>query len=218
MDGDDPDPGAAPADSPDAPGDGGERECPDCGESLPGDARFCPYCATAIDEDGAAVDLSDLDGSDVPGDPATLLETDEAGRRRASGPVRALSGLAVGVPLAPLVLFITGSVVSLTAWTGALVFLGGWLCAAAVLARARVPIEAFAWSLYLVAACTLAVPLAVSAGDAGPAVGPGVDFDLVAGASLLVALASVALGTVVRRQARMRVTGERRGFEELREE
>lgn len=190
--------------------------CPECGESLPGDARFCPYCSTAIDEDGGTVDLSDLD-ADIVDDPAEFLVEDDAGNRQASGPIRALSGLAVAIPLAPLVLFLVSSVVSLSIWTAGLVFLTGWIVPAAILSRSRVPAEAFGRSLFLVGVCTLLVPLAVR-GDSGP-VGTGqLSFDVVAGLSLVIALVAIGLGVFVSSQARNRVSGERRAFEDLREE
>lgn len=206
---------------PDEPPDdrGDRRDCPECGESLPAGARFCPYCSTAIDEDGEVVDLSELDGDIVPGDPAALLTEDETGRRRASGPVRVLSGLAVSVPLAPLALFLVGTVTSLSVWSGALVFLAGWFVPAAVLARARVPAEAFGYSLYLVAVATLLVPVAIEAGGEQSWSGVlTVSFETVAAASLGIAAVLVVLGTFVTGTARKRVTGERRAFESTRED
>ena len=195
-----------------------EMACPECGESLPGGARFCPYCSTAIDESGDAVDVSELDG-DLTEDPAQLLVEDTAGNRQAAGPVRALSGVAVSIPLAPLVLFLVGSVVDLTLWSAGLVFLGGWLLPAGVLARSRVPAEAFGRSLFLIGVCTLFVPLAVRGGDPG-IVGEGaaLNFEAVAGLSLVIAVLAIALGLFVTTQARKRVTGERRAFEDLPEE
>jgi hypothetical protein len=189
-------------------------ECPACGASLPAGARFCPECATAIDEDGAAVDLADLDGDILPADPTELLVEDDSGLRRASGRVRVLAGLAVSIPLAPLVLFLVGSVVSLSAWTGALVFLGGWFGSAAILSRARVPAEAFGRSLYLIAVGTLLIPVAVEVG--GGALWTRVSFDTVAAVSLALAGACIVLGTFVTNQATKRVTGERRAFEDQR--
>lgn len=195
------------------------RECPECGESLPADARFCPYCSTAIDEAGDAVDLSELEGDVLPEDPAEMLTEGDAGLRRASGSVRVLAGLAVSVPLAPLVLFLVGSVVPLSVWSGGLVFLGGWFLSAAVLSRSRVPAEAFGYSLYLIAVGTLLVPVAIEVGGRGTwGESLTVSFDIVATASLLIAAVLVVLGTFVTGQARKRVTGERRAFEELRDE
>lgn len=192
--------------------------CPECGEDLPGGARFCPYCSTAIDGDGESVDLSELDG-DLVDDPAKLLVEDDAGNRTARGPIRALSGLAVAIPLAPLVLFLVGSVVSFSVWTAGLVFVSGWLVPAAILARSRVPAEAFGRSLFLVGVCTLLVPLAVRGRDGGLVDGGGaLDFEVVAGLSLVIAVLAIGLGLYVTNQASKRVSGERRGFEELREE
>lgn len=204
-------------DLPDDRGDG--RDCPECGESLPAGARFCPYCSTAIDENGDVVDLSALDGDIVPDDPAALLTEDGAGLRRASGPVRVLSGLAVSVPLAPLALFLVGTVTSLSVWSGALVFLAGWFVPAAALARARVPAEAFGYSLYLVAVATLLVPVAIEAGGEQSWSGAlTMSFETVAAASLSIAAVLVVLGAFVTGTARKRATGERRAFESSRED
>jgi len=197
----------------------GGTTCPECGTALPAGARFCPECVTAIDGAGAAVDISELDGDAFTDGPTPLLVEDDAGVRRASGRVRVLAGLAVSVPLAPLVLFLVGSVVSLSVWTAALVFLGGWLGPAAVLSRARVPVEAFGHSLYLIAVATLLVPVALAAGGV-EAWGESLSlpFDVLAAVSLAVATVLVVLGTFVTNQARKRVTGERRGFERYRDE
>jgi len=194
-----------------------DLSCPECGEGLPGGARFCPYCSTAIDEGGEPVALSELDG-DLVDDPAKLLVEDDAGNRTARGPIRALSGLAVAIPLAPLILFLVGSVVSLSVWTAGLVFLSGWLVPAAILARSRVPAEAFGRSLFLVGVCTLLVPLAVRGRESGLVGGGTLDFEVVAGLSLVIAILAIGLGLYVSNQASKRVSGERRGFEELREE
>jgi hypothetical protein len=193
---------------------GDDLSCPECGESLPPNARFCPYCSTALDEAGEAVDLSELDGDVLPEEPSVLLSEDETGLRRAAGPVRVLSGLAVAVPLAPIVVFLVGAVTSLSAWSAGLVFLAGWFVPAAVLARARVPAEAFGYSLYLIAVATLLVPVAIEAGGEqswGDTL--SVSFETVAAASLTIAAVLVVLGTFVTGQAQKRVTGEHRAFE-----
>jgi hypothetical protein len=216
---DDSAPGAVTDETPaNAPADTAEVElsCPECGAGLPGDARFCPHCSTAIDESGETVDLQGLDGAAVE-DPVELLVEDDAGNRTASGPIRALSGLAVAIPLAPLVLFLVGSVVPLSVWTAGLVFLSGWLVPAAVLARSRVPAEAFGRSLFLVGVCTLFVPLAVRGENTGLVGDGALSFESVAGLSMLIAVVAIALGLFVTNQAQKRVGGQRQGFENLRE-
>jgi hypothetical protein len=190
--------------------------CPDCGESLPGGARFCPYCSTAIAEDGGTVDLSELD-ADIIEDPAEFLVEDEEGNRQANGPIRALSGLAVAIPLAPLILFLVSSVVSLSIWAAGMVFITGWIVPAAILSRSRVPAEAFGRSLFLIGICTLLVPLVVR-DDSGLVNGSGMSFEAVAGLSMVISIVAIGLGVFVSSQARKRVSGERRGFEDLREE
>lgn len=223
--GDDPDDGAdsggdAPADgdagdaaAPDRPG--AEFPCPECGEALPEGARFCPHCATPIGEDEEAVDLSELDGRFSEDQPALLRE--RGGERRASGRVMVVAGLAVAVPLAPLGLFLVSTVASLTVWTAALVFLGAWLAPAAYLARARVPAEAFARSLYLIAVGAALIPVGLRVGSRGIA---GADLELpfptVATVAIIVAGLALVLARFVQEQASARVTGDRRAFEKAR--
>ncbi|MFB6152155.1 MAG: zinc ribbon domain-containing protein [Haloarculaceae archaeon] len=203
----------------DGTGPGERRPCPECGEPLPADARFCPHCVTPLSEAGDAVDLSELDADFDPPDPGELLKTDEAGNRRASGRVRVLAGLAVSIPVAPILLVLVSLAVRLTLPTAGLVFLGGWVLSAAILSRARVPAEAFGRSLYLIAVCTALLPVAVRVGGAERFDGPlPVSETTVAAASLVAAGAFVVVGTYVTRQARRRVTGERRAFEKYREE
>ena len=190
--------------------------CPACGESLPAGARFCPACATAIDESGDAVDLADLDGFPMD-DPPDLLEVED-GERRASGRVRALTGLAVAIPLAPLALFLVNSVVPQTVWTAPVVFLTAWLVCGAVLSRARVPVEAFGRSLYLLALGTALVPVALLVGDSGVADDPATTpFRVVAVGAMVIAGVFLLLGRYVTLQGRRRVSGERRAFEDARE-
>jgi len=202
-------------------GDGAETddafECPDCGESLPAGARFCPFCETAIDEEGGVVDLSDLEGFDVEGQPE-LLETED-GERRAAGHVRALTGMAVAIPVAPLALFLINSVVSMTVWTAPVVFLVAWFVCGAALSRARVPIEAFGRSLYLLAVGTALIPVSLLYGNAGfDLTAAGSTFRAVAVVCAVAAGAMLVLGQYVTRQGRRRVTGDKRAFENAREE
>jgi len=201
--------------SPDA-ADDQEFPCPDCGDPLPADARFCPRCATPIDEDGTAVSLSELDDRFDDDNPAELLSVED-GERRASGRVMVVAGLAVALPLAPLGLFLVNTVRALSLWSAALVFLGGWLAPAAYLARARVPAEAFARSCYLVAAGTALIPVGLRFG--GNAIAPGdlsVSVATVTVVALVVAALAVLLGAFMHRQATRRVTGDLRAFEEAR--
>jgi len=192
-------------------------QCPDCAESLPADARFCPFCETAIDDEGAAVDLSDLEGFDAEGQPEFL--TVEDGERRAAGRVRALTGMAVAIPLAPLALFLVNSVVSMTIWTAPVVFLVAWFVCGAALSRARVPIEAFGRSLYLLAVGTALIPVSLLYGNAGLDLGTDSStFRVVAVACAVAAGAMLVLGQYVTRQGKRRVTGENRAFEQAREE
>jgi len=189
--------------------------CPDCGDPLPADARFCPRCATPIGEAGEAVDLSDLDDR-FDDDPAELLSV-EGGERRASGRVMVVAGLAVALPLAPLGLFLVNTVRVLSLWSAALVFLGSWLAPAAYLARARVPAEAFARSCYLVATGTALIPVGLRFGGNGIAPGDlSVSVATVTAVALVVAALAVLLGTFMHRQATRRVTGDLRAFEEAR--
>lgn len=194
----------------------GESEpfpCPECGETLPAGARFCPHCEAALSEDGAPVDLSELDGL-FDGEDQPEFLTREGGERRASGKVMVIAGLAVSIPLAPLGLFLVNSVRPLSIYTAPLVFLGSWLAPAAYLARARVPAEAFARSLYLVAVGTVLIPIGLRVGGGEPAVA----FGTVMTVALVIAGLAVLLGMFMHRQASGRITGERRAFEDARED
>ncbi|WP_436910899.1 zinc ribbon domain-containing protein [Halosimplex marinum] len=195
--------------------DAGEFPCPECGDPLPADARFCPRCATPIGEDGEAVALSDLDDR-FDGDPAELLSV-EGGERRASGRVMVVAGLAVALPLAPLGLFLANTVHTLSVWNVALVFLGCWLAPAAYLARARVPAEAFARSCYLIAAGAALIPVGLRFGGNGLAAGDlSVPVPTVTAVALLVAGLAALLGRFMHGQATRRVSGDLRAFEDAR--
>ncbi|WP_135363236.1 zinc ribbon domain-containing protein [Halosimplex halophilum] len=195
--------------------DAAEFPCPECGDPLPADARFCPRCATPIGEDGEVVALSDLDDR-FDGDPAELLSV-EGGERRASGRVMVVAGLAVALPLAPLGLFLANTVRPLSIWNAALVFLGCWLLPGAYLARARVPAEAFARSCYLIAAGTALIPVGLRFGGNGLAAGDlSVSVTAVAAVALLVAGLAALLGRFMHRQASGRVSGDLRAFEDAR--
>ncbi|ELZ24157.1 hypothetical protein C475_12947 [Halosimplex carlsbadense 2-9-1] len=195
--------------------DGETFPCPDCGDPLPADARFCPRCATPIGEGGEAVDLSEFDDR-FDEDPTELLSV-EAGERRASGRVMVVAGLAVALPLAPLTLFLVNTVRVQSVWSAVLVFLGGWLAPAAYLARARVPAEAFARSCYLVAAGTALIPVGLHFGGNGLAAGDlSVSIATVTAVAILIAGLALVLGRFVHRQATRRVTGDLRAFEDAR--
>lgn len=202
-------------DSPDI-GDGEEFPCPECGDTLPAGARFCPHCATPLDEGGEVVDLSELDGRFGEEDAAELLRVEE-GRRRASGRVMVVAGLAVAVPLAPLGLFLVGTVAPLSVWSAALVFLGAWLAPAAYLARARVPAEAFARSLTLVAVGTALIPVGLRIGGSGLAsTDLTVPYGTVTAVALVVAGLALVLGRYMHGQANRRISGDARAFEDAR--
>lgn len=199
--------------------DGG-NSCPECGEPLPEEARFCPHCVSDLADDGSAVDRSELEGAfDVEGLTGADVEEGLAsvggpGRRRASGRVRALAGLAVAVPLAPIVLFLASSVLSLTPPTALLVLLAGWLCPAAYLSRARMPAAAFGRSLHLVAIGTALVPVAIHLRPEALADGPLTPaFGTVTLAAAVVAGLCLLLGAFVRRQVDRRPDGDRRFVE-----
>ncbi|WP_436928937.1 zinc ribbon domain-containing protein [Halosimplex halobium] len=213
--GDDPEDPAADAEDTSTADGAGEFPCPECGDPLPADARFCPRCATPIGEDGEAVALSDLDDR-FDGDPAELLSV-EGGERRASGRVMVVAGLAVALPLAPLGLFLANTVRPLSIWNAALVFLGCWLLPGAYLARARVPAEAFARSCYLIAAGAALIPVGLRFGGNGLAAGElSVSVATVTAVALLVAGLAALLGRFMHRQATRRVNGDLRAFEDAR--
>jgi len=183
--------------------DAGATACPECGESLPVDARFCPHCQTGIDADGEPIDLTDADGLTDSGR-SRLVSTDSDGRVRASRPIRLVAGFAVSIPLAPLGLFLVGSVVDLTLLSGTAVFLAAWLLPSVLLARARVPAVAFGYSLYLVAGATVLLPAAAVAGTVESSLSLGLG--TVAAASFAVAVTAAALGRYVLARAGSRAT------------
>ncbi|MFB6141115.1 MAG: zinc ribbon domain-containing protein [Halosimplex sp.] len=192
-----------------------EFPCPECGEPLPDGARFCPGCATPIGENGEAVEWSELDGRFA--DRSRELLADRAGKRRASGRVMVVAGVAVALPLAPLGLFLVSTVSRLSVWTAPLVLLGSWLAPAAYLARARVPAESFARSCYLIAVGTALVPVALAAGDSGlAAANAEVGMAGVTAVSLVVAGLAAVLGRYVDRRASER-SRDVRSFEESRD-
>ncbi|WP_436924394.1 hypothetical protein [Halosimplex amylolyticum] len=174
-----------------------------------------PIDSTATGDE-EAVDLSELDGLfDEDERPEFLVS--EGGERRASGRVMVVAGLAVAVPLAPLGLFLVSTVRPLSVWTAPLVFLGSWLAPAAYLARARVPAEAFARSLYLIAAGTALIPLGLRIGDEGVASGDlQVAVGTVTAVALVVAGLAAVLGRYMHGQASDRVSGDLRAFEAAR--
>jgi hypothetical protein len=189
--------------------------CPECHNALPAGARFCPDCRTPIGEDANAVDLSELDGRFD--DERSELLTVDGIERRASGRIMVVAGLAVAVPLAPLGLLLVSTVISLSVWTAALVFLGSWLAPAAYLARGRVPAAAFARSLSLVAAATALIPVGLLLGDSGLASGDRqVSVETVTVVALVVAGLAAVLGRYVHEQASARVSGDERAFVDAR--
>jgi hypothetical protein len=195
-------------------------ECPECGGRLPAGASFCVHCESDLASAESGVDLSELDGLFGPDDPPEFLVETDRGERKAARPVRLLAALAVSIPIAPLVFFLVNSVVSLSAWSGLAVLLVGWLGPALYFSRARLPAEAFGKSLFVIAAGTALVPVALYLRPVGVLERTDMTgtFGAIVALALVVAGVSTALGYFVTGQAQRRVDGDLRYFEEYREE
>lgn len=144
--------------------DNPEATCPQCGSSMAAHGR-CPDCGlTLLDEDGglteaAAEELFDETDLDV-GDPG-----------RSTGGhvpqwVSLLVALTISVPMAPVVLFVVRSIVSLPLWLSGIAFLVGWLLPALALARLAVPSAIVAAGLVVLGGTLALTPLVIVAGRA----------------------------------------------------
>jgi len=135
-----------------------EATCPRCGSSITEHGGTCPDCGLVfLDEDGGLTeeaadalfedrDLDIAEGTYVP------------------QWVRLLVALAITAPMAPVVLFVVGSVVSLPLWLSGLVFLSGWFLPAMALARLAVPSSIVAAGLVVLGATLASTPVLIVVG------------------------------------------------------
>jgi hypothetical protein len=159
----------------------------------------CPHCESSLltDEQAEMLDehLSETLASMESGAPTWAV---------------ALTGLSLGVAVAPLVLYAVVILVGgLSAPVAAGVLLAGWLGPAAYLSRLRNPSEVLARGLYLVVAGVAVVVLAVGY-EVFLADGPSVVSEETALVSLALAVPA-AFGALVARRAARRADRQARG-------
>ncbi|MFC7250160.1 zinc ribbon domain-containing protein [Halomicroarcula sp. GCM10025324] len=186
---------------PDADG----QTCPNCGEPADSNAVRCPACETPLlggfDTDAVAAQLDAIDGE------AT----------RAPRWAVALTGLALGIAISPLVVFtvvLAGVELSLAAFAG--LGLAGWLLPAAYLSRFPNPSAALARGLYLVVAGVGAVlvTLALDSTTAEATVG-STELLLVVGGLAIPAIVAVLLARRVAGRAARQARGDPGRLHEL---
>ncbi|MDQ2072457.1 zinc ribbon domain-containing protein [Haloarcula sp. H-GB4] len=179
--------------------DASDPACPECGEPLEPTAMACPHCDTSLltDEQTEMLDerlTETLDSVDS-GTPTWAV---------------ALTGLSLGIAIAPLVLYAVVILVgdlSLPVAVG--VLLTGWLGPAAYLSRLRNPSEVLARGLYLVVA-GVAVVVVVVGYEVLLSDGPSVVSEQTALVSLGLAIPA-ALGALIARRAARRADRQARG-------
>ncbi len=115
-----------------------DATCPRCGSSITDHNGACPECGLVfLDEDGRLTDAAaDALFEDTELD---LGDLDIAEGGYMPQWVLLVVALAITVPMAPVVLFVVGSIVSLPLWLSSLAYLVGWLLPAMALSRLAVP-------------------------------------------------------------------------------
>lgn len=125
--------------------------CPACDESLERAAMECPSCGEQLVSEEVAEMLDER-----------LSAAFEAERERAPRWAVALTGLALGIAIAPLAVYaVVIAVGDLPLYVLAAIGLAGWLLPAAALSRLPNPSAALARGLYLVVAGIAAVVLSL---------------------------------------------------------
>lgn len=188
--------------------DGGRfgASCPRCDAPIDGGEQACPECElTFIDEDGG---LSD-DAVD-----AMMADVDvsmpEAGLGRGPflpGWIRLFVGLAITLPLAPVVALVAVAIAPLPTWAAVVVFTLAWLVPGYRLARHSVPTLIVANGLVTIGVVLTGTPLFVAGGRAllgtDPADVGALGTNVTAAGELfaLVGVVVLAVGILVRRHA-----------------
>lgn len=140
-----------------------EATCPRCGSSITEHDGTCPECGLVfLDEDGglteeatdALFEDTDINLDDLDIDQGTYVPQW----------VRLLVALTISAPMAPVVLFVVGSIVPLPLWPSSLVFLVGWFLPAMALARLAVPSAIVAAGLVVLGATIATTPLLIVLG------------------------------------------------------
>lgn len=164
--------------------------CPECGEPLEPTAMACSHCKTSLLTEEQAEMLDER-----------LLERKSIDSGAPTWSV-ALTGLSLGIAIAPLVLYAVIILVGDRSVPVAIgVLLAGWLGPAAYLSRLRNPSEVLARGLYLVVAGVAVVVLAVGY-EVLLADGPSVVSEQTALVSLVLAIPAVFGVLIARRAAR----------------
>lgn len=143
-----------------------EATCPQCGTSIADHDGSCPSCGLVFLDDGGG--LTDEAADALFEDSDLDLENLDLSRSEYYTPqwVRLIVGLAISTPMAPVVLFVVGSIVSLPLWLGGLVFVLGWLLPAVLLSRLALPSVIVAAGLVVLGSTLVLVPPAIVVGRA----------------------------------------------------
>ncbi|QSG08538.1 zinc ribbon domain-containing protein [Halapricum desulfuricans] len=141
-----------------------EATCPRCGASIGDHDGSCPSCGLVfLDDDGR---LTDETATALFEDSDLDLDTLDLSGNELYTPrwVRLLVGLAISAPLAPLVAFVAGSIVSFPLWVGSLVFALGWALPAVFLSRLALPSAIVAAGLVVLGSTLVVTPPVIVAG------------------------------------------------------
>lgn len=142
-----------------------EATCPRCESSITEHDGTCPECGLVfLDEDGGVTEeAADALFEDTDLD---LEDLDLSGGTYMPQWVRLLVALTITVPMAPVALFVVGSIVSLPLWLSGLVFMLGWFLPAMALARLAVPSLIVAAGLVVLGGTLALTPLLIVVGRA----------------------------------------------------
>lgn len=190
--------------SEESPGAG--ASCPRCDAPIDGEEGACPKCGLEfLDESG---ELSQ-DAIDAMMDNATVSVPDgpSGGQITTPAPIRLFVGLAICVPLAPILVFVAVSITPLDLWASGALFLLGWVIPAYALSRARVPTRIVANGLLAIGIVLSSAPLVIVAGrallgtDAAEIGTLGTNVFAAQGVFLVFGLLVLGAGAFVRRHA-----------------
>ncbi|MFW6382725.1 MAG: zinc ribbon domain-containing protein [Haloferacaceae archaeon] len=185
--------------------EGIDASCPQCGEPISGREGRCPACGLDFldDDGGLSQDAIDAMLAD-----ADIAPPDAAPGRFVTPPwVRLLVGLAITVPMGPLVMFIAESVAPVSLTLAVVSFVVGWLTSGWLVSRWTVPSAIVAAGLVLVGVTMAVTPLVIVAGRAllgteADEIGTlGSNVLAAQAAFMLVGLVVLGLGAVVYRHA-----------------
>lgn len=176
-----------------------ESSCPDCGTPVDESDLQCPSCGESLLTEADLDELVDQMETTVAGAPVTAPRWTVL-----------LTGLALGIPIAPLVVY---AVVIATGhqplWRLAVLLGAGWLGPAVYLSRLSNPSAALARGLYLVVVGIGAVLIALVIDASTPGSSVATDqIGLVVGLLALPALIAVVLARRIANRAARQARGE----------